>query len=149
VTVAPRNSRDGQAGLTLVETLVTVAIVAVMAGLVTLGVARVGAAGGAADEAARLAAVLDAGADAALASGRDRVLTWGPDSYALEGAEVHRLPAGVALARADGSAAPILLSGSGAAPAVALVLRDRRGARGVWFDGLRARVAGAGAGATP
>lgn len=149
MTTAPRTLRHGQAGLTLVETLVTVAIVAVMAGLVTLGVARVSAAGGAADEAARLAAVLDAGADAALASGRDRVLVWRSDSYALEGAEVHRLPSSVVLERADGSEAPVLLSGSGAAPAATLVLRDRQGAREIRFDGLRARVAAAGAGAAP
>jgi general secretion pathway protein H len=134
-------SRDGQAGLTLVETLVTLAIVGVMAGLVTLAAGRVGSADRAHAEAVRLAAVLGAASDAALASGRDRILVWTADGYALDDEDPRRLRAGVILARADETARPVLLSGVGAGEAATLVLRDGPARWEVAFDGLRARVA--------
>lgn len=138
--------RDRQAGLTLVETLVTVAIVAVMAGMVTLGAGRFGLAGGARDEAARLAAVLDATSDAALASGRDRLLHWSPDGYGIDEQAPHRLPPGMTLARQDQTARPVLLSANGTGGAAILLLQDSRNVWAVAFDGLRARVVDADAG---
>ena len=132
--------RDRQAGVTLVEMLVTVAIIGVMTGMVTLGAGHIGRSDGAHDEAVRLAAVLNAGSDAALADGRDRLLTLTDDGYSVGADAPYRLRPGTLVARQDATDLPVLLSGSGTGGAVTLVLTDNGGAWGVAFDGLRARV---------
>ena len=99
----------GEAGLTLVEMLVVLAIVAIMAGIVVLGI------GGSGDrtaevEAKRLAARLTLAADEAMVGDRPLAIAWDKGSYRFlveEGGqwrddkvsalEPHILPGGVAI----------------------------------------------------
>jgi general secretion pathway protein H len=137
----PSGTRDPQAGLSLVEVLVTLAIVGVMAGLVTVGAGRIAAPDLARTEAQRLERVLDTLADAALVSGADRVVSLAPDGYRADGLDPRRLPPGVTLARTDRAGPSIRLSGYGDAPPAILQVSDGAAVWVVSFDGLRAQAA--------
>lgn len=140
----PPVPRDREAGVTLVETLLALAVAGVLAGLVSLGLGRLGAPDAARTEAVRLARVLEAEADRALAGGRDRGLDWTETGYATAGGAVRRLPPGLSLWRSDGGAGSggtVRLSGNGTAGAATLRVVGGRTAWTVAFDGLRARVA--------
>jgi general secretion pathway protein H len=150
--------RNAEAGMTLVETLVVLALVAIASGAAVTGLAPRPAQTAAA-EAARLAALLSLAGDAALSGGAPVALVWTAPGYAFRHAPGARgdwrpfasgplaadrdLPAGVTLRRGDGAAPPVLLARGGLAAAAVLDLADARGRTRVLFDGLAARVAGA------
>ncbi|MCU0909489.1 MAG: prepilin-type N-terminal cleavage/methylation domain-containing protein [Rhodobacteraceae bacterium] len=140
-TLAAIPTRDPQSGLSLVEVLVTLAIVGVMAGLLTLGAGRIAAPDLARTEAQRLARVLDTLADAALVSGTERVVSLASDGYRVDGLDPRRLPPGVTLARTDRAVPSIRLSGYGDAPPAILQVSDGAAVWVVSFDGLRAQAA--------
>ena len=153
-----RPARDGEAGLTLVEVLVVLALVGVMAGAVGLGV-------GAADRgpsalrrsADLLAARLDRASQEALLGGAPLALRWSRDGYGFEirGAGgwaphpsaalggPHTLDAGTVLRTQDAEAGVYRL-GSDMLPdegrPLDLILDDGRARLHVRHDGLSARV---------
>jgi general secretion pathway protein H len=101
--------RTGEAGLTLVEMLVVLAIVAIMAGIVVLGIGS-GGDRNAEVEAKRLAARLTLAADEAMVGDRPLAIAWDKDSYrflveqsgqwredTVSALAPHKLPSGVIL----------------------------------------------------
>ena len=135
--------RNVEAGVTLVEILVVLSIIAITTGaaMLRLGLGR--GAGDLAGAAGQVALAVTEAADAALASGQDRVLELGPEGYRIgvEGsaAEWRRLP-GLDLAQADGGAGPLRLSADGAAAPFRLRLSADGHSVLLRFDGLRASV---------
>ncbi len=148
-------ARDPEAGVSLVEVMVVLAIVGIMAGVAVLGLGGGGGTGAEA-EARRLADRLQLAADEALVTGAPRALQWSPDAYRFlvwdgqergwrpEGrpllSDAHELPRGLALRSAEGEAVIVLAADSAAAPATLAV----DGADTSWtvaFDGLTAHVA--------
>jgi len=73
----------GDAGLTLVEMMVALAIIGVMAGVAVLGVGAVDRTVGVEVEARRLAAALSLAADRATMDRHARVFSWDDDGYAV------------------------------------------------------------------
>ena len=139
------SSRHAEAGVTLVEILVVLSIIAITTGAVML---RMGLATGTDDltaAATSLALGLTAASDAAMASGEDRLVEVAVDSYRIAPAgraaqaTWHALP-GLTLTRTDGGAEPIRLSSDAASPAFELRLSASGKTSLVWFDGLQAEV---------
>lgn len=144
------------AGLTLVEMLATLAIIAVAAGAATLGVGVSDRQRGAEVEARRLAARISLAADRATTTLRPYAFAWDDEGYSLTDAAAspptrtasdarrHQLTGGVALdvALAD---SPVIIAPEGAGEAVEIALRGAGGDWRVDFDGLRAVAAPAGA----
>ena len=135
--------RNVEAGVTLVEILVVLSIIAITTGAAML---RLGLGRGAdelAGAAGQVALAVTEAADAALASGQDRVLELGPEGYriAVAGSEAdwRRLP-GHDLAQAEGGAGPLRLSADGAAAPFRLRLSADGHSVLLRFDGLRATV---------
>lgn len=118
-------------GLTLVEMLIVLAVVAVAAGAtaLSLGPRREDSAGAAARQ---LAAAIQAATDRSIATGARAVLTIDGGAYALDGAR-HALPPGVTLL---GAAATLPVAVDDAP--FALTVTDGRDPWCVSFDGLRA-----------
>ena len=139
---APQH-RNVEAGVTLVEILVVLSIIAITTGaaMLRLGLGR--GAGDLAGAAGQVALAVTEAADAALASGQDRLLELGPDGYRIgvEGgdADWHRLP-GLGLAQAEGGVGPLRLSADGAAAPFRLRLSADGHSVLLRFDGLRAKV---------
>ena len=139
---APQH-RNVEAGVTLVEILVVLSIIAITTGaaMLRLGLGR--GAGDLAGAAGQVALAVTEAADAALASGQDRLLELGPDGYRIgvAGGEAdwHRLP-GLGLARAEGGVGPLRLSADGAAAPFRLRLSADGHSVLLRFDGLRAKV---------
>ena len=73
--------RDGEAGVTLVEVLVVLAIVGVMAGVAVLGLGATDRGARAEAEARRLADRLELAADEALVTGTPHALVWDAEGY--------------------------------------------------------------------
>lgn len=140
-------SRD--AGLTLVEMLVVLAIVGVMASVVTIGIGSATRKVGAEAEAHHLADDLQRAADEALVGGPSLALVLERDGYGVvqrsggEGwkpFEPHRpLASGLTLASATLGAPQPLLADGMTTPIEATITDGRRGWR-VAFDGLKATV---------
>ncbi len=130
------------AGLTLTEMLVTLAILAVMAGVATLSVGAFDRTGGAEAEARRLAAEITLAADRATLDRRTRVLNVRSGGWTLAGAE-HELPSGLRL-RGDDLEGRTIIAPDGAAPPASFTVEGVSAWR-VTFDGLRASAAPAGA----
>lgn len=73
----------GQSGLTLVEILVVLAIIAVMSSVVVLGLGGAGQAQSAQAEARRLAASIQLASDEALVADRALALSWDAEGYSF------------------------------------------------------------------
>jgi general secretion pathway protein H len=141
-----------EAGLTLVEMLVVLAIVGVMAGAVVFGIGS-GEGRGAEVEARRLAARLDLAADEAMVTGRTIGLAWTGDSYrfvtwkkgqwqddAASALEPHSLPAGLSLGSA-GAHAPVMIGADGGGTPLTLRIAAAKGVGWtVAFDGIQAQA---------
>lgn len=150
IAPAPRET-----GLTLVEMLVVLAIVAVMAGAVVLG-AGSGSGRGAEIEARRLAARLELAADEAMVTGRPvafvgdkkgyRFLTqqagqWRDDK--APALEPHSLPFGLSLEGAG--AAPVVIGADGGGTPIDLRLIPAKGTSwAIAFDGVAASASANG-----
>jgi general secretion pathway protein H len=144
-----RVRRPRRSGMTLVEIMVVLAIVGIMAGVVTLGVGLGDRGLGVESEANRLADRLRLAADDVLVTRRPLALAFDGEGYvfvrgdaAATGvidalAERHALPAGVRMVEL-GTASPVSIDPDGAAPVAAFGLAkgDRRWR--VEFDGLNA-----------
>jgi general secretion pathway protein H len=136
-----------EAGLTLVEMLVVLAVVGVMAGVVVLS-AGSGSGRGAEVEARRLAARLDLAADEAMVTGHSVAFVGDKDGYRFlvqqagqwrdetaPALEPYRLPSGLSL---EGTgAAPIVIGADGGGNPLDLRLVPRKGASwAIAFDGV-------------
>ena len=141
------------AGLTLIEVLVVLALIAVLAGSASIGLGRIGREDRLAEAAALLATRLQTVADAAVHSGTPAAFLWTRDGYGfatLTGGEWAPAPTGFAPeTRLDGG---LSLYGDGSAFVIhghavpdgdPLVLRLESGSAAVQvrFDGLTAQVA--------
>ena len=148
--------RTPDAGLTLFEVLIVMAIIGIATGAAVMGTSVLTRDTWAADEAARLAALLQVAGDEALVNGQPLVLEWSADGYGFrrwlgEGAgwgaaadarlaAFRALPAGLTMARGDGLAGAVMIAPGGMGSAVALRLD---GAGAVWtvaFDGVKAHA---------
>lgn len=146
-------TRRGEAGLTLVEMLVVLAIIAVMAGAVSIGVGSITRAPSAEAEARRLAARLQAAADDGMLGDRMIAFTAAKNGYGFatigtNGALVartddafgfHRLPAGMVVTL-DVRPPVILGVDGGGRPLSALIESGDQRWR-VTYDGLTATAA--------
>ena len=144
--MAAPDTRDAEAGVTLVEVLVVLALVGILAGTVGLRLGERSGAGAAGDRAAELlASRLNAAAEAALLSGRGTAFVWSADGYGLEaGSAVHALPRGLTLRDETGATAGRYAIGPDLLPDAGRPLRLRIGAGGpvLRFDGARAVLEG-------
>lgn len=152
--------RTSDAGLTLVEVLIVLVLVAVLGGMAALSVGRLQAGPGLERRAETLAVRLTIAAETAAMTGRDAALVWTAEGYRFltlrdeawvphdvrELGEVERLD-GLALSGAGAEAGNLLiradLTPPDAAP-IRLALRQGAAEAGVLFDGLAARVADEG-----
>ena len=155
-------ARDGEAGLTLVEVLVVLAIVGVMTGVTMLGGGLLDRGARAEAEAMRLAQRLQLAADTAMATEVPHALVWDAEGYGFVGWDAgagawqasadarlgarHALPGAL---RLDGGAqggaeagapAPIVIAADLAAPPVALRVVGPGTVWRVDFDGFAARA---------
>jgi len=143
------HSPKRRSGMTLVEILVVLAIVGVMAGVVTLGVGAADRGMGVETEANRLADRLKLAAEDVLVTRRPLSLAFDGEGYVFvrgdAGAtgvvdalsERHALPAGVRMVGL-GVASPVSIDPDGAAPIAAFGLAKGDRQWRVTFDGLNA-----------
>ncbi|MDO6413611.1 prepilin-type N-terminal cleavage/methylation domain-containing protein [Sphingomonas sp. BIUV-7] len=137
-----------EAGLTLVEMLIVLAMIGVMAGAVVLAVGRSGG-GGAQAEARRLATRLALAADETMVTDTPLAIDWDARGYRFLGwngtawvasrtpaLEPHKLPAGLSLDAAG--AHPLLIGGDGGGATLDAHLKARDEAWRVRFDGVNA-----------
>jgi prepilin-type N-terminal cleavage/methylation domain-containing protein len=133
--------RNADAGLTLIEVLVVLSIIAVTTGALML---RLG--GGRTEDdltasTASLALVITAASDRALVSGRDERLDIGPDGYRVYPAGAEKAPPWQTLTNstfADPTSATFLLMADGTSAPFQLQLRSAEVSTMLQFDGLRA-----------
>lgn len=137
--------RKADAGLTLIEVLVVLSIIAITAGAAML---RLGFGHGQDDLTAAanaMALAVTEASDAALTSGQDRILELGPEAYFIrvDGRTSDpdwRKVSGLMLAAAQGETGPWRLSADAASPPFGVRLSAGHQSVTLWFDGLRARV---------
>lgn len=149
ISVGGQVGRIRREGMTLVEILVVLAIVGVMAGVVTLGVGAADRGMGVETEANRLADRLTLAADDVLVTRRPLTLAFDgegyvfvrPDGQPTEGLEAladrHALPPGVTLIGLD-TASPVTIDPDGAQPIASFGLAKGDQRWRVEFDGLNA-----------
>lgn len=130
--------RAGEAGVTLIEVMIVLAVIGVATGAAMLGLGALGRDAAAEQEARRLAAAIGHAVDAALISGTGQVVDWDATGYRIGGGVRHDLAAGITLARADGVGTALGLSAHADSPATDFVLRGDAAAWRVAFDGLSA-----------
>ena len=150
--------RDGQAGITLIEVLVVLAVIGVATGAAMMGIGNRGS--NAQTEAVRLARHLTLGVDEALITGRPLALQWDAKGYSFaqlpagqldDGAETwpaavqanlglrHDLVSPLELVAPDTSIpASVILPASGAAAAVTFNIAGADTGWTVTFDGFTA-----------
>lgn len=131
----------GEAGMTLVEMLVVLAIIGVSAGAIALGLGVATRGNNVAAEANRLAAGLRLASDDVLVTERPTAFQWTPTGYAFPGAAPvdalapHTLPRGIRLAmQPETGSVPIDMDGG--AIVAQLTAGDERWT--VRYDGLTA-----------
>lgn len=149
--------RDREAGLTLIEVMVVLAVIGVMAGVAMLGLGALDRGARAEAEALRLAGRLQLAGDAALVSSAPHALVWDAQGYGfarwdaaaqvwrpsdLRLLERHTLPAAFRLARqgAPGGASA-LIGADIAQPTIVLLITGGAAPWSVAFDGISARAA--------
>ena len=149
--------RDREAGLTLLEVLVTLAIIGVMAGVTVLGLGALDRGNRAEAEAMRLADRLQLAADRALVSSAPLALLWDARGYRFVRwdaagdawrasdarllAERHDLPSALRLERPDVAGhPPVVISLDFPQPPAQFRLAGGGGAWAVSFDGLGVAV---------
>lgn len=140
--VAPRPVH-ARAGLTLVEVIVVLAVVGVVAAMISLSVRTDG--DKAQVEANRLAETLRLAADQVLIEGRPVTLAMDPRGYGFEGtgeaaddwSARHEIQAGVVFWAPE---ARLAIDPDGADAAMVMTMRDRERRWSVAFDGLTAVV---------
>lgn len=159
------NRRDAQAGMTLIEVLVVLAVIGVAAGGTMMAIGDRGRS--AETEAVRLARHMTLGVDEVLLSGVPLVLDWDAEGYRFGQMPVgqpqlapdawpaaplpvlgtrHDLPGSLALSLRDATlAVPVLLPASAAAPSVTFDITGTTPAWSVTFDGFTARAQPEGA----
>ena len=135
--------RKAEAGVTLVEILVVLSIIAITTGaaMLRLGIGR--AQDDLTNAAAAMALAVTEASDAALASGQDRVLELGPQGYRVgpDGSDpAWRQLSGLGLASAGADAGPWRLSADAASTPFGVRLSSDAKSVQVRFDGLRATV---------
>lgn len=154
IALGALSPRRGDAGVTLVETLVVLVIIAAMAGMAATAVGRIGAPRSLARDAELLAIRMTLAAEEALLTGRDAALAWDSGSYRFyEAADGDWRPHAVAeLGRPEllgagarmGEGAGTLRIAADIAPPDPMPFRIELvdgGARAtVAFDGLSARI---------
>lgn len=148
-------ARDPEAGVSLVEILVVLAIVGVVGGVSVLGLGAANRGARAEAEARRLADRLGLAVDEVLVTGVPMALAWDPQGYRFLSwdaggadwgasaqpvlAAAHRLPAGLALEDADGGdGPPILITADFAQPPARLTIGGAATDWQVGFDGFAA-----------
>ncbi|MBO9379370.1 type II secretion system protein GspH [Sphingomonas histidinilytica] len=143
-------ARGGESGMTLVEMLAVLAIIAVAAGATVLGIGAATRAPGVEAEARRLASRLQSVADEAMVSDRPVALSWDEKGYAFTGWDGrgwqtgtdeaharHRLPAGIRLDMGRRTP-PLLLGVDGTGVPATIGLRSGKDRWLVVYDGLSA-----------
>jgi general secretion pathway protein H len=147
--------RVPDAGLTLFEMLIVMAIIGIASGAAVMGTAALTRDTAARDEATHLAALLQVAGDEALVTGAALRMEWSDSGYGFRRwlgdgagwgaaqdarlASFRALPEGLALTRGDGLAGALTIPAGGMGSAIALQLEGRGTAWTVAFDGLRAQ----------
>jgi general secretion pathway protein H len=131
-------TRHPEAGVTLIEMMVVLAIVGIGTGAAVLGLGRLGQDDQAERAARRLAGDLGLAVDDALISGTALNMVWTADTYQMGDAAQHQLPQDLQLSRADGLTDAIAISITGTP--VTFVVAGPQNAWQVGFDGLTTNV---------
>ena len=148
-----------EAGLTLVEMMIVLAVIGVITGVAVLGLGGGDRSMSVEAEAGRLAARLRLAADEAMVTQQPIALNWDERGYGFVTAQAgsrgwrpwpvavlgerHTLPSGLSL-RGEQAGEPMLIGGDGAGAPIRLVVAGRSAAWNVTFDGLNVDAAAAG-----
>lgn len=134
----PAIGKESDAGMTLVEIVVALAIVGVMAGIAVLSVGAADRGAGPETEARRLAARIALAADRALIEGQTINLIWDERGYRFDESGIrHELASGLRMAGPTPAGAIAIRDGSGSGLAF-FMLEGGDVAWRVDFDGLNA-----------
>jgi general secretion pathway protein H len=131
-------TRHPEAGVTLIEMMVVLAIVGIGTGAAVLGLGRLGQDDQAERAARRLAGDLGLAVDDALISGTALNMVWTADTYQMGDATQHRFAQDLQLSRADGLTDAIAISVTGTP--VTFVITGPQNVWQVGFDGLTTDV---------
>lgn len=148
--------RAPDAGLTLFEMLIVMAIIGIASGAAVMGTSVLTRDNRVRDEATHLAVLLQVAGDEALVNGQPLVLEWSEGAYGFRRwqgdgtgwvaardarlASLRVLPSGLVLMRQDGQAGPVSIAPGGMGSAVTLQLDGAGALWSVAFDGLRAQA---------
>lgn len=145
--------RSAEAGVTLIEVLVVMAVIGVAAGTTMLGVNASDRRSRAETEAVRLAQNLALSVDEAMITGRDHALVWDEKGYRFERydaqdgwvaaqvpvlAQRHDVRAPMTMARLDGREEPVQVLASAIGPQTVVLIKSNSMSWVVSFDGFTA-----------